>query len=151
MTRSWGRVYDEQYQVPKPSKRFFPSYPRETTAGAIVAEYGTGAAVSILTQLCDVLDDMVAVHEWRRVANAIDVIADAPPQELTGRFRIRTLASQLTHDPVKRRRQALATTHLVILLRTLPRTSQRVSAWGKRRATARSAVISVCRCIAYGT
>lgn len=99
---------------------FFPSYPRETTAGAIVAEYGTRAAASILTQLCDVLDDMVAVHEWRRVANAIDVIADAPPQELAARFRIRARASQLTHDPVKRRRQALTTALLVILLRTFP-------------------------------
>lgn len=30
-------------------------------AGAIVAEYGTGAAAYIITQLCDVLDDMGTV------------------------------------------------------------------------------------------
>ena len=49
-------------------------------AGTIVAEHGTGAAAYIITQLCDVLDDMVAVQNWRRVANAVDAIADAPPQ-----------------------------------------------------------------------
>lgn len=49
-------------------------------AGAIVAEYGTGAAAYIITQLCDVLDDMGAVQDWRRVANAVDAIRHAPPQ-----------------------------------------------------------------------
>lgn len=49
-------------------------------AGAIFAEYGTGAAAYIITQLCDVLDDMVAVRDWRRVANAVDAITDAPHQ-----------------------------------------------------------------------
>jgi hypothetical protein len=49
-------------------------------AGTIVAKHGTGAAAYIITQLCDVLDDMVAVQNWRRVANAVDAIADAPPQ-----------------------------------------------------------------------
>ena len=49
-------------------------------AGAIVAEYGTGAAAYIITQLCDVLDDMGTVQDWRRVANAVDAIRDAPPQ-----------------------------------------------------------------------
>jgi hypothetical protein len=49
-------------------------------AGAIVAEYGSGAAAYIITRVCDDIGDIVAVQNWRRVANAVDAIADAPPQ-----------------------------------------------------------------------
>ncbi len=49
-------------------------------AGAIFAEHGAGASDYIISQLCDVLGDMEAVQDWRRVANAVDAIEDAVPQ-----------------------------------------------------------------------
>ena len=49
-------------------------------AGAIVAEHGALTADYIIEQLGDVLDDRVAVEDWRRVAAAVDAITDAKPQ-----------------------------------------------------------------------
>lgn len=43
-------------------------------AGAIVAEHGELTADYIVEQLGEVLDDGVAVEDWRRVAPAIDEI-----------------------------------------------------------------------------
>jgi hypothetical protein len=49
-------------------------------AGAIVAEHGAMTADYIIDQLSDVLDDHVAVEDWRRVAAAVDEITGARPQ-----------------------------------------------------------------------
>ena len=49
-------------------------------AGAIVAEHGAMTADYIIKQLSDVLDDRIAVEDWRRVAAAVDAITAAPPQ-----------------------------------------------------------------------
>ena len=46
-------------------------------AGAIVAEHGEMTADYIIDQLGDVLDNDVAVEDWRRVAAAVDAITDA--------------------------------------------------------------------------
>ncbi len=43
-------------------------------AGAIVAEHGALTADYIIKQLGDVLDDAVAVVDWRRIAAAVDEI-----------------------------------------------------------------------------
>lgn len=43
-------------------------------AGEIFAEHGALTADYIIEQLGDVLDDGVAVEDWRRVAAAIDEI-----------------------------------------------------------------------------
>jgi hypothetical protein len=47
-------------------------------AGEIVAEHGTLTADYIIAQLGDVLDDLIAVEDWRRVAAAVDAITAAP-------------------------------------------------------------------------
>ena len=49
-------------------------------AGRILAEHGALTADYIITQLGDVLGDRVAVEDWRRIAAAVDEIADAAPQ-----------------------------------------------------------------------
>lgn len=47
-------------------------------AGAIIAEHGAGTTDYIIDQMSSMLHDQVAVEEWRRVANAIDEITEAP-------------------------------------------------------------------------
>ena len=49
-------------------------------AGAIVAEHGTLTAEYIISRLGDVIDDNMAVEDWRRIASAVDAIVDAPLQ-----------------------------------------------------------------------
>lgn len=49
-------------------------------ASAIIAEHGAMIADYIIEQLSDVLDDHIAVEDWRRVAAAIDEIMGARPQ-----------------------------------------------------------------------
>lgn len=49
-------------------------------AGQILAEHGTLTADYIIEQLGDVLADRIAVEDWRRIAAAVDIIADAKPQ-----------------------------------------------------------------------
>ncbi len=49
-------------------------------AGEIFAEQGALTADYIITQLGDVLGDSVAIEDWRRVAAAVDTIADASRQ-----------------------------------------------------------------------
>jgi hypothetical protein len=49
-------------------------------AGAILAEHGDGTADYIICQLGDVLDSQAAIEHWRRVAAAVDAIADAKPR-----------------------------------------------------------------------
>jgi len=46
-------------------------------AGAIVGEHGTLTAEYIISQLGDVIDDSMAVEDWRRIASAVDAIVDA--------------------------------------------------------------------------
>ena len=46
-------------------------------AVAILAEYGETTADYIVERLSTVLDDDVAVQEWRRVAAALDQINEA--------------------------------------------------------------------------
>lgn len=46
-------------------------------AGEILAEHGALTEEYIIEQLGDVLDDQVAVEDWRRVAAAVDQINDA--------------------------------------------------------------------------
>lgn len=46
-------------------------------AGEIVAEHGEMTADYIIDRLSDVLDDAVAVEDWRRIAGAVDAISDA--------------------------------------------------------------------------
>ncbi len=46
-------------------------------AGEIMAEHGDLTADYIIGLLSDVLDDAVAVEDWRRVAAAVDAIAGA--------------------------------------------------------------------------
>lgn len=46
-------------------------------AGAILARHGEMSADYIIDALSDVLDDAVAVEDWRRVAAAIDEITNA--------------------------------------------------------------------------
>lgn len=43
-------------------------------AGAILAEHGAMTADYIIDRLSDVLDDHVAVEDWRRIAAAVDMI-----------------------------------------------------------------------------
>lgn len=45
-------------------------------AGAIVVDHGTLTADYIIAQLGDLLADHLAVEDWRRVAAAVDAIAD---------------------------------------------------------------------------
>ena len=45
--------------------------------GAILARRGDMSANYIIDELSDVLDDAVAVEDWRRVAAAIDRITSA--------------------------------------------------------------------------
>ena len=47
------------------------------SAGVILAEFGDRTSDYIIDQLSDVLADDVAVKNWRRVAVAVDAIADA--------------------------------------------------------------------------
>lgn len=49
-------------------------------AGEILAEHGSMTADYIIAQLGDALGDRIAVEDWRRVAAAVDAIADATPQ-----------------------------------------------------------------------
>ena len=44
-------------------------------AGAIFAEHGALAADYIIEQLESVLDDDIAVEDWRRIAAAVDQIS----------------------------------------------------------------------------
>ncbi len=44
-------------------------------AGEILAEHGEMTADYIIGRLSDVLDDRVAVEDWRRIAAAVDEIA----------------------------------------------------------------------------
>lgn len=46
-------------------------------AGEIMAEHGDLTADYIIGLLSDVLDDAVAVEDWRRVAAAVDAITGA--------------------------------------------------------------------------
>lgn len=48
-------------------------------AGEILAEHGTMTADYIIDQLSDVLDDSIAVEDWRRVAAAVDEIIAISP------------------------------------------------------------------------
>jgi hypothetical protein len=48
-------------------------------AGTILAEHGNRSADYIIDQLGDALGDRIAVEDWRRVAAALDFIADAEP------------------------------------------------------------------------
>ncbi len=43
-------------------------------AGEILAAHGALTADYIISQLGDVIDDNVAVEDWRRVASAVDAI-----------------------------------------------------------------------------
>jgi hypothetical protein len=43
-------------------------------AGEIMAEHGTMTADYIIDQLSEVLDNHVAVEDWRRIAAAVDHI-----------------------------------------------------------------------------
>jgi hypothetical protein len=45
-------------------------------AGEIMATHGERTADYIIDRLGDVLDDPVAVEDWRRIAAAVDEIAD---------------------------------------------------------------------------
>lgn len=49
-------------------------------AGEILAQHGALTADFIIEQMSQVLDDRIAVEDWRRVAAAIDEITDAKPQ-----------------------------------------------------------------------
>jgi len=49
-------------------------------AGEIFAAHGALTPEYIIEQLGDVLGDRMAVEDWRRVAAAVDAIADAKPQ-----------------------------------------------------------------------
>jgi hypothetical protein len=49
-------------------------------AGEILAEHGELAADYIIGALSDVLDQPVAVEDWRRIAGAVDAINGAPRQ-----------------------------------------------------------------------
>jgi hypothetical protein len=49
-------------------------------AGEIMATHGAMTPDYIIDRLSDVLDDKVAVEDWRRVAAAVDAINGAPPQ-----------------------------------------------------------------------
>lgn len=46
-------------------------------AGEILAQHGALTADYIIEQLSDVLDDRIAVEDWRRVAAAVDQITGA--------------------------------------------------------------------------
>jgi hypothetical protein len=46
-------------------------------AGEIIAEHDALTADYIIDQLGNVLDDRLAVEDWRRVAAAVDKILDA--------------------------------------------------------------------------
>lgn len=46
-------------------------------AGEIMAEHGDLTADYIIGMLSVVLDDAVAVEDWRRIATAVDAIASA--------------------------------------------------------------------------
>jgi hypothetical protein len=48
-------------------------------AGTILAEHGDRSAEYVIEQLAESLGDHVAVEDWRRVAAAVDFIADAEP------------------------------------------------------------------------
>ncbi|WP_156362388.1 hypothetical protein [Sphingomonas sp. Leaf208] len=48
--------------------------------GTIVAEHGSLTTEYIISQLSDVIDDNVAVEDWRRVATAVDAITNAVRQ-----------------------------------------------------------------------
>ena len=50
------------------------------TAGDILAEHGELTSDYIIDQLSDALSDTIAVEDWRRVAAAVDRIADARVQ-----------------------------------------------------------------------
>jgi hypothetical protein len=43
-------------------------------AGTIVAEHGALTSDYIISHLGDVIDDNVAVEDWRRIASAVDAI-----------------------------------------------------------------------------
>ena len=45
-------------------------------AGEIVAEHGEMTADNIIGALIDVLDDPIAVEDWRRIAAAVNEISD---------------------------------------------------------------------------
>lgn len=49
-------------------------------AGAIGAEHGTLTTDYIISQLGNLIDDNVAVEDWRRVATAVDAITNAVRQ-----------------------------------------------------------------------
>lgn len=49
-------------------------------AGAIIVEHGEMTADFIIDQLGDVLDNEVAIEDWRRVAAAVDAIRGASAQ-----------------------------------------------------------------------
>jgi hypothetical protein len=44
-------------------------------AGALLATHGAATADHIIAQLGEMLDDRVAVEDWRRVAAAVDAIS----------------------------------------------------------------------------
>jgi hypothetical protein len=48
-------------------------------ACAILAEHGAMTAEYIISRLGDVLDDRVAVEDWRRIASAVDEITSIKP------------------------------------------------------------------------
>jgi hypothetical protein len=48
------------------------------TAGQILKTHGEMTADYIIDRLGDVLEDPVAVEDWRRIAEAVDAITDVP-------------------------------------------------------------------------
>jgi hypothetical protein len=50
------------------------------TAGQILELHGEMTSDYIIDRLSDVLDDQVAVEDWRRIAEAVDAIKEAPRQ-----------------------------------------------------------------------
>lgn len=49
-------------------------------AGAILERHGDMTADHIIDELSDVLDDDIAVEDWRRIAAAVDAITGARKQ-----------------------------------------------------------------------
>jgi hypothetical protein len=47
-------------------------------AGEIMETHGEMAADYIIERLNDVLEDTIAIEDWRRIAAAVDAITEAP-------------------------------------------------------------------------